>query len=527
MHMKMRIALIFCCILLLCACQRQAPGKGKIIRFDLPAPIVNLDPQFATDAYSRMIISNLYEGLMTYDENGQLILGAAESVEVSGGDTVFFFKLRQNTQWKDGKPLTAHDFVFAFKRMFAADAPSPFAADYIAIANAEKILESTTPPGMLGVEAKSDYELIITLEHASPFFPALLAETPAMPCNQAAFEEARGRYGLEKDLVSANGPFYLNRWDNEATIRLLPNPNYQSDTAVAAGGVYFRVAPEASTLERLLDGDADIAILSHDEGEKAKAQGFATTEFQDTVWCVVFDQGSDLWGNPLLRQGLAHVVDRGMFRDNLPAQLTAANLLVPPANLLANEAYREIAQTPAIDFDVENGARLYQMGLSSLGIDNITGSSFYVPDSTAHMLAMSAIQQNWQKYLSAYVNLMPLPEEELERRFWNRDFDIMLAPIRSDAPAAQDFFSNFTTGAKANRPGYQNELYDSRVAKLSRAETLQQAAAECAIAESTLLRDVVAIPIYYETSVFATASNVIGIHPTTYVTRLNFKYMEK
>lgn len=525
--MKKLIALLLCSILLLSACQRQAPGKGKIIRFDLPAPITNLDPQFATDAYSRMIISNIYEGLMTYNENGQLVLGAAKSVETSADKKTLLFKLRENTVWKDGKPLTAHDFVFAFQRMFAPGSPSPFAKDYIAIAYAEKVMESTAPPSVLGVVAKSDYELEITLEHPSPFFPSLLAETPAMPCNREAFDEARGRYGLEVELVSSNGPFYLNRWDNEATIRLMPNPNYSSETPASAGGVYLRVAPEKTRLERLLDGDADITEISYQEAEKVKAQGYTTVEFQDTVWCVVFNQNSEIWGNPLLRQGFAHTVDRRLLQDNLSQNLTLASFLVPPANMLANEKYRATAKASQVAFDPENGKRLFEMGLDSLSIDNITGAAFYVPDSFEHTLAVSLLQQSWQKHLSANVNVIPLSGEELEQRFLSREYDIMMVPISSETPFVADFLASFKTGARNNRFGYRNELYDSIVSEIPRAETIEQAVAECARAESMLLHDAVVIPVYFDTSVFAAIPGLKGINATPYASGLNFKYIEK
>lgn len=525
--MKKLIAVLLCGLLVLCSCQRQAPGKGKIIRYDLSAPILTLDPQFAADAYSRMIISNIYEGLLVYDENGGLAPGVAESFTVSKDKKAFLFKLRTDAEWINGKPVTANDFVFAFKRMFSVDSPSPFAKDYIAIENAEEVLNGTAPPGMLGVVAKSDYELEITLGHPSPFFPALLAETPAAPCNQEAFNEARGRYGLEKKLVISNGPFYIGQWDNETTIRLLPNQYYASEKPVSAGGVYLRVMPEETPLVRLLDGAADIAEISYDDAEKIRPQGYTLIEFQDTVWCIVFNQGSEIWGNPLLRQGLAHTIEPDMLRENLPKKLVPTSLLVPPASILANSGYRTAVTATPIAFDPMQGRKLFEMGMSALSIDNITDASFYVPDSLEHTIAMSVVQQSWQKHLSAYVNITPLPLEEIKKRFLTGDYDILLIPVTSETPFATDFLARFKSDSKDNYFGYRSELYDLRLSEIARTESLEEAGMACGIAESMLLQDAVAIPVYFETSVFAAIPGLKGIDATPYPSNLNFKYIEK
>lgn len=526
--MKRLFAVLLCAVMLFSACRSSAPAKGKIIRYDIPWEITTLDPQFAADSYSRMIISNIYEGLVAYGENGELAMGVAEDFSVSPDGRTLLFKLRDNAEWKDGRPVTANDFVFAFRRMFSPESPSPFAGDYLAIENAAQVMESTAPPSALGVSAVSDYELEITLEHSSPFFPELLAETPAMPCNQEFFTEARGRYGLDKGLVSSNGPFYLDRWDNEAAaIRLLPNSHYVSEKPLSAGGVNFKISLEESALQRLLDGVADIAEISFDDLEKAKTANCSTTEFENTVWCVVFNESSNIWGNPLLRQGLARAVEQELLRENLPKKLTPASLLIPPSNILASVKYRSIANASPVRFDPVEGLRLFEMGLSSLSIDSVPEAVFYVPDSPEHTLAMGMVQQSWQKHLAAYVTIQPVPIEDIGQRFQDRDYEIMLMPVTTTTPFATDMLAKFESTSKENRFGYQSSVYDLRLSEIMRAETLTQAGEAAALAESVLLHDAVVIPVYFETTVFATAPGLIGIAATPFPSSLNFKYIER
>ena len=63
------------------------------------------------------IVRDMFEGLTVYNPDGKVIPGVAESWSLSDDGTVYTFKLRDNASWSDGTPVTADDFVFAFKRM--------------------------------------------------------------------------------------------------------------------------------------------------------------------------------------------------------------------------------------------------------------------------------------------------------------------------------------------------------------------------------------------------------------------------
>lgn len=525
---KMIIALLCCAMTLLplAGCRSEASSKGKIVRYDIPGGITSLDPQFATDAWARMIIANTGEGLLTRGADGALEPGAAESWELSTDQKTLTFKLRDGARWEDGSPVTAHDFVFAFRRLFAAGSPSPFAEDYIAIENAAEILAGTRGAAGLGVTAKGEKTLEIRLLHPSPYFPELLAETPAIPCNEEFFNGSRGRYGFDKASVNSNGPFQLERWDNESVIQLRPNPEYGSGNPVSSAGVNLYITDE-DPAARLQSGTSDAAAVSYTDAEKLNGQDFSVSYFESTVWCIVFNQSSATWGNPLLRQGLSHTIEQELLRENLPKKLTPTVLFVPPTATLAGGSYRETVTATPLEFDPEQGRRLFDMGLSALGRDKIYDDMLYVPDSADHLLAMGMVQQSWQKHLSAYITVEPASDQEIETRLATGDYGMLLLPISSATPPGNKLLSIFASDSGDNRFNYRSALYDGFLETASVAENFDDAAAACARAESLLLQDAVIIPVYVETTAFAIASDMRGLLPTAYPARLNFKYAER
>lgn len=74
---------------------------------------------------------------MTFDENGNLVEGMAESYEVSEDGLTYTFKLRDDITWSNGDPVTAHDFEYAWKRALDPETAVNYASILYYIKGAE------------------------------------------------------------------------------------------------------------------------------------------------------------------------------------------------------------------------------------------------------------------------------------------------------------------------------------------------------------------------------------------------------
>ena len=76
-----------------------------------------LDPHKYNLRLEETLLNDLFLGLTTFNANGEIVAGAAESWETSGDGLTWRFFLREDLKWSDGKNLTAEDFVYSFRRL--------------------------------------------------------------------------------------------------------------------------------------------------------------------------------------------------------------------------------------------------------------------------------------------------------------------------------------------------------------------------------------------------------------------------
>lgn len=180
--------------------KQESDGSGYLFTASLPANPKSLDPQSATDAASKTIIENLYEGLVELDENGSPQLAAAESYTTSADGLVYTFLLKNDRYWfydanqddvvddDETWKVTASDYAYAFQRIFDPQTQSPYTTMFSCLQNADAVQSGQLDPSEIGVRAVSDTELQFTLSRPDAEFLSNLASTAAMPCNENFFQ---------------------------------------------------------------------------------------------------------------------------------------------------------------------------------------------------------------------------------------------------------------------------------------------------------------------------------------------------
>lgn len=144
--MRLRLATALLPVLLATACDRDAPWYGTT---KPPHPANELwinngsepewiDPAKCSDAPGGAIISNSFEGLVTPDPRTLVPTpGMAERWELSADKRTWTFHLRENTGWSDGTPVTAHDFVWSWRRVLDPATLAKYADQFYDIRNGD------------------------------------------------------------------------------------------------------------------------------------------------------------------------------------------------------------------------------------------------------------------------------------------------------------------------------------------------------------------------------------------------------
>lgn len=508
-------------------------GAGDPVRYDIPGGVSNLDPQFATDPAARMIISNTFEGLFSQLPDGSIQPCLAQSHEVSSDGLTYTFHLRTDAVWTgggkqyDGTPVTAHDFVFAFRRMFNSQAASPFAGSFSCLKNADAILAGTLTADQLGVRAIDDYTLEITLDRPNVLLPELLSASYAMPCNEAFFRSTRARYGFDLDSLIFNGPFYISVWNNEKRIALRPNPQYVSDEPVLSPGVdlYTSAAQDGAgdPVARFLSGETDACKVGFESLPAVAAMGGDIEAFEDTVWVLVFNTRAEPFSNASVRRAYAHSLNRALFEGQLPQNLRAASTLIPPAVRMGGEAFRAYAgEDGPIAYSTELARQYYTAGTDELGVSQIDPGEILVCETNNQKMLAGYVQQGLQRSFGLFSGLTVLPQDEVLARVNAGDFSAAILPLTADYSSPDALFSYFRSDSGQNFSGYQNAEFDALLASVASLDAQGQLEAY-RDAERLLLSDGAVIPLYFETTCYATARGVSGIEFSPFLTGISFR----
>lgn len=542
MHRFLKINCIMMALVLVFALT-GCSAEPSLLRYDLSGGVTSLDPQFADGESEQLVIYNMMEGLMRQLPSGELENGVITGYEVSEDQTVYTFSLKEGMVWDDSEntPVTAHDFVFAFQRIFNNIYPSPFASMYSSIHNSQKVLSGQASAEELGVKALDDMTVQFTLDYADPAFLESLAHSSAMPCSQKLFENANGKYGATIKETYSNGPFYLMQWENGNRIYLKKNDKYYGAAEVQSPGIYLYMNRDVQTaaqkeagqeapsyFDLLMDGKSDGCLADYEQYKKAKAKGMTCEETESTVWALVFNQTHTAFCNQQVRQGFIRAIDRSVleeyFQKSKQENLRVYDRLIPPTISLFTQSYTEqTSVTTKNTYDPQAAYQSYRAGMDELEADTLRKIQLLVPSDSSIPEMCGLMQQAWQSTLAVSVNIEEVSRDELSSRLSIGDYQVALVPLKASANTPTDILSRFTSSSTSNISAYKNPSFDSIVERAGNSHDPQQILNRYVSAETMLLDDAVAYPLMVETSYFVLGEGVSGIQFYPYGGKVIFR----
>ncbi len=518
-----RTAALFLIVCLLCGglwgCGDDGSGKG--FRFPLAAEPKQLDPQVSTDPASVTVIAALFEGLTRLDAAGQVIPGAADWT-VSDDGLTYTFTLRESywstmsrkgetTGFEDPVMVTADDFVFGMQRSIDPQTGSALAAELSGIRGAADILAGRKSAATLGVEARDESTLIITLEQPDEAFPARLATTPFMPCNREFFKLTAGRYGLEKQYLISNGPFRLQAWNHGDSLLLNKHEHYHDAASVLPAAVRMVIGGD-STVEALRQGTMDAVALAPADVEEANAAGVQVVALEDTVRSLWFNNREEVLSHASVRQALRDAIEWDTVYEYLrTAGETPATGYVAPAAVTENgEVYRREGEAPAFVTDAAQAQSELGAGLAALYPEDKSPAmpSLTVlasEEETGANLARYVIQ-SWQKNLHLRCTLTLVPEDQLLTRLKSGKYQVAIVPVTADGLSGSENLRAYRTTAAGNYSGYTSAAFDRALDA-----ALRGGRAALEAAEQVLRQECPTLPLSFTTRYYGVAAGDSGI----------------
>ncbi len=506
----------------LSGCSFEKNADMQLLLTDEP---ITLDPQVAHDANANIVVEALFEGLVRLDEHNNPYPGVADSWEPNLDHTVFTFHLRPDARWTDETPVTADDFIFAFRRALDPATGSSTCETMFCIKNARAINQGELPVESLGVYAIDAHTLVVELEYANADFPALTASAPFMPCKASYFEETAGKYGLDSGHILGNGPFRMaNRysWEHNEYINLVRNETYIGETEVTPGTLTMTIADsetDTNPLNLLSEGVTDAAKIPHELLSQVNTEKYTLTAFEDTTWGLCFNTQSKNMKNAAIRRLFVQSINRENLLSVLSENIKAADDIITPSTEFNGTNYRAAAGS---GFYLKQDLK----AVKAADKKKVPSVTVLCPDDELSRKLANQMITDWNSALGHYYNMEPLSEAELSNRIRSGNYDVAITSICATAEGPRSLLSMFCSNSK-NNPAFLSVASYDNLLEIDPHSTQETVLANCRNAEQSLNNGAVFYPIYYETRYYAVPNKATGIVIHPYELGMDFIHANK
>ena len=426
-----------------------------------------LDSTRSTDTISSMVLGHVTEGLIRNGEGGALLPGVAERWEITPTRATFW--LRADARWSDGKPVTAHDFVFAWRKAVDPKTASEYATIFFSIKNAEAINKGQMPLSSMGVVAEGDRVLKVELVRPVAYFDKLMVFKTFNPIREDFYNAMKGRYGADADTLLYNGPFKITRWVHGASLRMEKNPTYWDKDRVKLNVLdfaYFSSDPNA-LINLYKDGKIAVAGLNQENLNEAMLKRWPINRFQRGA--VAYLEFNHREGRPTanihLRRAIQLIVDPDeiVYRViKLPGNIPARSLF--PIWLDGVEGkFREEYPVKRVIPNADEARRQLALAKKQLGVDKIPPLTLLSDDGALGDKLTEYYQETFRRELGLEIRIDKQIFKQRLAKMSAGDFDIVSAGWNPDYPDPLTFADLYASWNSNNRGRYKNARLDQLV----------------------------------------------------------------
>ncbi|MEF2965829.1 ABC transporter substrate-binding protein [Paenibacillus sp. M1] len=465
------------------------PAVGGTFVYGRPASVNSFDLHNQITANNAFAIDKVFESLITFDSNGEIIDWLAESHSISDDGLTYTFVLRDGLKFSNGTDVTAEDAVFSIQRHLEVGGPLAIAA---------KVKE---------VKAQDDRTLVITLEEPyTPFISELSNfSNGIIPNNFGGASEEE----FFKNPVGT-GPFVVESWDPAGDVTFVKNENYwQEGKPYIDKLVYKLIQDDSQAINQLKAGEVDaIESLALQNANEIK-QGPDTAVLTNGSWVteqLFFNTLDEHFSDVHVRRALALAIDREGLTNALTfGYAQTANSLLPTAiPYNANDTIKPL------NFDVAAAKE----ELAKSAFPNGFTTKLLVASGNSTRAQEAQIIQAAGKEIGINIEIESIELATFRERFFAYDYSIMLNSGQADSPDANSIIA-FQTDPEGFSKSYWTHYTNDEVTKLLHEGQKTLDGEDRAAVYSSLLQiladEAPYIPLYYPDILKGVRSSVEGL----------------
>ncbi len=447
----------------------QAVADNQVLNRGNGAEPDSLNPHLAQGLNSHNILNDVFEGLFTYDVNGQAVAGVADSYQVSEDGLSWQITLKDKARWSDGEPVIATDFIHAWQQAISVDTAAPYAF----------LLDNMRQAGQLQVDSASPQQLRIQLNQADPALPDKLVLPVFAPSAEHRTEE-----------TVYNGAYQISEHRPHEWLLLRKNLYYHSAASTQINTVKYVVTEnQNSELLKFRAGELDITETIPDSQLDWLRENYPKA-LRIAPYNGSFFLGLNLANKHLkdiqLRKALNAAIDRGILVNKVlkSGQKPAAGLIPMSSNRANN-------------FDLTKAK--YHLSQSNFNPQSDRLELLYNNSNNQKKTAL-AVAAMWRQFLGiktqlknqewkVFIKTRQGPNKQLFRGGWIADYNDPM-----------NYLQLFESDSRFNYYSFNNPDYDQLLQQIRRTANANKRQNLVKQADSILQSELPLIPLYFYVS---------------------------
>jgi oligopeptide transport system substrate-binding protein len=440
----------------------------------------------------------LFAGLMRFNVNFEAVPYVAEKVTPNKDGSVWTFAIRKDSKWSDGSPCSARDFEYSFKRQLDPATAAPYASFLYDIKNGEAFnKKQVTDASQVGVRAKDDWTLEVTLEGPRGYFPVLSAYQAALPGHRGSIEKYGDKWTEAANIV-CNGPFVLEAWEHNKAVVLKKNKHFFGAKDITLEKVTAPIIPIASGALPYENNEIDLtrlqtADLKRFQGDPKMSKEVFRFPYPGT-WYLLPQVTKPPFDNLKVRQAVAHAIDRENVVKVSQGFAIPAHAMIPPGfpGALDDKKTRDLQR-----FDPKLAMSMLK-GTPFEGGKNWPKITLSLRDEALGSKPLAeAVQSVLLENLNMKTELEVLEQRVFRERLWKQDLQFVWIRWFMDYPDPHNeyfdtFYGKKTTG---KRQAWSNEAFDKELEAGRDTSDPKKRLAAYAKAEEIMQNDVGYVPV--------------------------------
>lgn len=464
-------------------------------------------------------LDNLFSGLVAYNTDGSVTNEVAESIEPDKDSKVWTVKIKDGQKFTDGSAVTADSFVKAWN--YGANPANKQLNNYFfyPIEGTDDVGNTTEGAKTVsGLKVVDDKTFTITLKESESDFPLRLGYSAYFPVPDSAYDSSGKITKAYGDKPIGNGPYKLTKtgWEKNKQISLEPNPDYEGIHKPKNGGLVFKffnsvdsayTAVQSGTLD-VLDQVPPSALTTFESDSAVKAYNEPGSSFSSFTIPERLPHFKGEEGE-LRRAAISMATNRPEITEKVfnNARTPASDFTSPVLDgwtdkVEGNEVLKfnpeEAKAKWAAADKISKWSGKFQLAYNNDGAGNKEFSEA-MANQLKNTLGIDAEPKAYPTFDELRTVVTDRTIKTPFRTGWQADYPSMLnylAPI-------------YATGAGSNDGDYSNKEFDKLIQQAS-AETGDARYKLIGEAQAILMKDLPAIPLWYQNATAVTAKDLKG-----------------